>query len=34
MYRNSAERHFSETENEILAGFGPVGNTKKIAGRL
>ena len=29
LYRNSAGRHFYGTENEIWAGFGPVGNTEK-----
>ena len=32
LYRNCAGRHFYETENEIWAGFGPVGNTEKKLG--
>ena len=35
LYRSCGGRHFYGTENEILAGFGPVGNTeKKIGGRF
>ena len=35
LYRSHAGRHFYGTENEIWAGFGPVGNTeKKIGGQL
>ena len=30
--RNGGGRHFYGTENEILAGFGPVGNTEKKLG--
>ena len=29
LYRSRARRHFYGTENEILAVFGPVGNTGK-----
>ena len=29
LYRSRAGRHFYGTENEIWAGFGPVGNTEK-----
>ena len=29
LYRSCRGRHFYGTENEILAGFGPVGNTGK-----
>ena len=28
-YRSRAGRHFYGTENEIWAGFGPIGNTEK-----
>ena len=35
LYRSRTGRHFHGTENEIWAGFGPVGNTEKIIlGRL
>ena len=35
LYRSPTRRRFYGTENEIWAGFGPVGNTeKKIGGRL
>ena len=35
LYRSRAGRHVYGTENEIWAGFGPVGNTeKKVLGRL
>ena len=30
LYRSPAGRDFNGTENEIWAGFGPVGSTKKI----
>ena len=29
LYRSRTGRHFYGTENEIWAGFGPVGNTEK-----
>ena len=29
LYRSRAGRHFYGTENEIWAGFGPVGDTEK-----
>jgi hypothetical protein len=29
LYRSRAGRHFYGTENEIWAGFGPVGNTEE-----
>jgi len=29
LYRSRARRHFYGTENEIWAGFGPVGSTEK-----
>ena len=29
LYRSRTGRHFYGTENEIWAGFGPDGNTKK-----
>ena len=29
LYRSCAGIHFYRTENEIWAGFGPVGNTEK-----
>ena len=29
LHRSRAGRHFCGTENEIWAGFGPVGNTEK-----
>ena len=29
LYRSREGRHFYGTENAILAGFGPVGNTEK-----
>ena len=32
LYRSRAGRHFYGTENEIWAGFGPVGNTEKNGG--
>ena len=32
LYRSHAGRHFYGTENEIWAGFGPVGNTEKKLG--
>ena len=34
LYRNRAGRHFYGTENEIWAGFGPVGNTEKKFGLI
>ena len=35
LYRNPTGRRFYGTENEIWAGFGPVGNTeKKVLGQL
>ena len=30
LYRSRTGRHFYGTENEIWAGFGPVGNNVKI----
>ena len=32
LYRSRVGRHFYGTENEIWAGFGPVGNTEKKLG--
>ena len=34
LYRSRAERHFYGTENEIWAGFWPVGNTEKKIGLI
>ena len=34
LYRSRAGRHFYGTENEIWAGFGPVGNTEKKNGQI
>ena len=34
LYRSPTGRHFYGTENEIWAGFGPVGNTEKMGGQL
>ena len=34
LYRSCAGRHFYETENEIWAAFGPVGNTEKNWGLI
>ena len=35
LYKSRAGRHFYGIENEIWAGFGPIGNTeKKSLGRL
>ena len=34
LYRSRAGRHFYETEYEIWADFGPVGNTEKKTGPI